>query len=661
MTRNEHDGSKRGGPGPRRNILGQARAKPAVARTDEATSPDEAKDGRQRIAKLMARAGLCSRRDAEAWIVDGRVSVNGTILTTPALDVGPADVVLVDGAPLPAADKTRLFLFHKPKGLVTSDHDPEGRATVFDHLREHWPDGPRVVTIGRLDINTEGLLLLTNDGGLARVLELPATGWVRRYRVRAKGETDQAVLDGLAAGVTIDGIEYAGIEAKLDRVQGANCWLTMGLREGKNREVKRVLEHIGLEVNRLIRISFGPFQLLDLPEGAVEEVKTRILRDQLGATLAAKAGVDFSEPEPLAPVVAAPFREARGKEKVSRATARDSAAPRGRNFRDRDRAEETPPEAPQIRERPVSGPRRHISALRADAAGATGPRKRVERTETADRKNRSVTVERLVTARPDHAKPASRRERIEPASRRERTEPATRRERTEPASRRERDTIPERRERTGPAGPGGKRPYATDSRLSQSALGKRERIARSGGESPEPRAPRSRSERSFSDNRAARSEERASRRPARNETSPAPGERIPARSDRSAARREKPFPRDENASARGEKSPARRTGSGEREGKLAWADRKPVQRPARDERSGRDDRPGGARSRTPASAKPGREARSAGRPATGRAPKREFGGKPQRPAKGGKPAGRPSAKPQGSKPQGGKPPRRPRG
>ena len=203
---------------------------------------------RQRIAKLMARVGLCSRRDAEAWIVDGRVTLNGDVLTSPAMDVGPNDTILVDGIPLPAAEKTRLFLFHKPRGLVTSDHDPEGRETVADFLADNWPDGPRVVTIGRLDINTEGLLLLTNDGGLARVLELPATGWVRRYRVRAKGETDQGVLDRLRDGIVVDGVDYAGIEAKLDRIQGANCWLTMGLREGKNREIKRVLEHLGLEV-----------------------------------------------------------------------------------------------------------------------------------------------------------------------------------------------------------------------------------------------------------------------------------------------------------------------------------------------------------------------------------------------------------------------------
>src|SRR6201996_202464 len=258
-----------------------------------------------RIAKAMARAGLCSRRDAESWMEAGRVSVNGVILDSPAFNVGPDDDVRVDGEPLRAPERTRLFFFHKPRGLVTTARDPEGRRTIFEALPK---DLPRVVAVGRLDINTEGLLLLTNDGGLARVLELPATGWGRRYRVRAKGTTDQAALDTLSEGITIDGIHYAGIVATLDRIQGANVWLTMALREGKNREVKRVLEHLGLAVNRLIRISFGPFQLGELAEGAVEEVKTRVLRDQLGSALAREAGVDFVGPV-VAPIVTVEERE----------------------------------------------------------------------------------------------------------------------------------------------------------------------------------------------------------------------------------------------------------------------------------------------------------------------------------------------------------------
>src|SRR6201993_3290537 len=263
----------------------------------------------QRIAKVIARAGVCSRRDAEAWIAAGRVTVNGKPLLSPAFNVTEDDDVRIDGEPLAAPERTRLFLFHKPRGLVTTARDPEGRRTVFSALP---PDLPRVVAVGRLDINTEGLLLLTNDGGLARVLELPSTGRLRRYRVRAHGNVTQDALDRLHAGITIDGVDYMGVEAKLDREQGSNAWLTLGLREGKNREVKNVLGHLGLAVNRLIRVSFGPFQLGDLPQGAIVEVKTRTLRDQLGERIAARAGADFSLP--LADAAEAPAQERRSVE-----------------------------------------------------------------------------------------------------------------------------------------------------------------------------------------------------------------------------------------------------------------------------------------------------------------------------------------------------------
>jgi 23S rRNA pseudouridine2605 synthase len=252
----------------------------------------ERKDA-ERIAKVIARAGLASRREAEAWIEAGRVSVNGAVIRSPAFNVGASDRIAVDGKPLPQRERTRLFLFHKPRGLVTTSADPEGRPTIFGALPK---DLPRVVTVGRLDMNTEGLLLLTNDGGLARALELPATGWLRRYRVRAYGKILQHRLDGLRNGITVDGIRYGAIEATLDREQGDNSWLTFAMREGKNREIRNVLGELGLKVNRLIRLSYGPFQLGDLPAGAVEEIKTRALREQLGERLAALAGADFSGP-----------------------------------------------------------------------------------------------------------------------------------------------------------------------------------------------------------------------------------------------------------------------------------------------------------------------------------------------------------------------------
>jgi 23S rRNA pseudouridine2605 synthase len=247
----------------------------------------------ERIAKVMARAGLASRRAAEALITAGRVSVNGAVISSPALNVTPGDRIVVDGQPLPGRARTRLFRYHKPRGLVTTHADPQGRPTIFRALPKRLP---RVISVGRLDINSEGLLLLTNDGGLARALELPATGWLRRYRVRAHGRVTQEALDRLRDGTTVAGIHYGPIEATLDREQGANVWLTMGLREGKNREVRKVLEQLGLTVNRLIRVAYGPFELGDLDDASVQEVATEDLRKTLGPEIAAQANADFDSP-----------------------------------------------------------------------------------------------------------------------------------------------------------------------------------------------------------------------------------------------------------------------------------------------------------------------------------------------------------------------------
>ncbi|MEF3367458.1 pseudouridine synthase, partial [Methylocystis sp. 9N] len=324
-------------------------------------APREKAFAGERIAKVMARAGVCSRRDAESWIAEGRVAVNGRVLTSPAFNVRETDKIQIDGAPMQERERTRLFLFHKPAGYVTSARDEEGRATVFSYLQERHPDLPRLVSVGRLDINTEGLLLLTNDGGLARTLELPATGWTRRYRVRVHGAIDQAQLDALGEGVTVDDVRYAPIEARLERVQGANAWIAMSLTEGKNREIKRVMAHLTLDVTRLIRISYGPFQLGDLAEGAVEEVRLKTLREQLGKALAELAGADF----------AAPLRET------------------------------TPAEKQEQRERIDKRPRKHVSALRKERAeqGESGPRARITRGAVADRRGRAVAVERVTPTR----------------------------------------------------------------------------------------------------------------------------------------------------------------------------------------------------------------------------------------------------------------------
>lgn len=350
---------------------------------------DKAAPEGDRIAKVIARAGLASRREAEAWIAAGRVSVNGKPITSPALNIGPRDRVTVDGQPLPRKARTRLFLCNKPRGLVTTHSDPEGRPTIFAALPKNLP---RLISIGRLDMNTEGLLLLTNDGGLARALELPATGWLRRYRVRALGRVTQETLDGLKKGVTVEGVHYGPIEATLERQLESNCWLAVGIREGKNREVRKVMESIGLKVSRLIRIAFGPFELGPIEECAVKEVETPALRKALGPEIIKLAEADFDAPlgddEERLPAKGKPERGREGREapahrrgddgkpkpgfqKHGRPARAETGSP-SRGFRsDHD---QRPGRAPQAdAERPATGRHKH-KKRRPDRSGGPRPK-----------------------------------------------------------------------------------------------------------------------------------------------------------------------------------------------------------------------------------------------------------------------------------------------
>ena len=236
--------------------------------------------GPERIAKAIARSGLCSRREAERWIINGQVKLNSKILTECGVNVTSKDVIEVNSKPLPNKVITKLWMYHKQRGFLVTSYDPEGRSTIFDQLKNKIET--RFISVGRLDMDSEGLILLTNDGDLARKLELPATGWLRKYRVRVHGYVIPKDLEPLKNGITIDGIRYGRIDAALDRQQGSNAWLTLSFREGKNREVRKVMNHLGYNVNRLIRISFGPFNLKNLPSGELEEVKNKVLNDQLG-------------------------------------------------------------------------------------------------------------------------------------------------------------------------------------------------------------------------------------------------------------------------------------------------------------------------------------------------------------------------------------------
>ncbi|MGI9405230.1 MAG: pseudouridine synthase [Hyphomicrobiaceae bacterium] len=260
-----------------------------------ASTPPQGDHKGERVAKVIARAGICSRRDAERWIEAGRVDLNGKTLTSPAQNVTADDVLIVDGVPVTGDRTPRLWRYHKPAGRITTHKDPQGRPTVFEGLP---PELPRVISVGRLDFNTEGLLLLTTNGDLARHLELPETGWLRRYRVRLHGRPGEKDFARLAEGMTVEGIRYASIDAKLERTQGANAWISMALREGKNREIRKVLGALGYEVSRLIRISYGPFQLGDLKPGTVEEIKPHVIRQQLGNERASQLGFAVRKNKP---------------------------------------------------------------------------------------------------------------------------------------------------------------------------------------------------------------------------------------------------------------------------------------------------------------------------------------------------------------------------
>ena len=403
---------------------------PTSERLRQSRAPPSGEGEGDRIAKVMARAGLCSRREAEDWIAEGRVAVNGGTISSPAINVTARDRITVDGKPLPRRERTRLFLYHKPAGLLTTSADPEGRPTLFDAL----PKGlPRLMSVGRLDIGTEGLLLLTNDGGLARELELPETGWVRRYRVRAHGHVSQDELDTLRDGVTVDGIHYGPVEAALEREQGANVWISFAIREGKNREVRNVLAHLGLSVNRLIRVEFGPFGLGELPEGEIEEVETSNLRAQLGPRIIDRAGCDFSGPAARPPtesrderrehrhVLRERLRDSRrGPRETAPGTAggsparfqnggQDARSPRGRR--------DEQPEQPQGRPRRGHAWRQDDAPLSRTYRGSRRDDLRIDedrpdrRTDlTSDRKGRSVVVERFGTPKekPEPAGPPAR-------------------------------------------------------------------------------------------------------------------------------------------------------------------------------------------------------------------------------------------------------------
>ncbi|NLS00294.1 pseudouridine synthase [Rhizobium sp. P38BS-XIX] len=652
MTMN--DKPKRPGPKPfagdKKTMKRESGAKPpknAAARAGDETTVADGKA--ERISKVMARAGVASRRDIERMILDGRVTLNGVLLDTPVVNVTLSDKIEVDGMPIRGIERTRLWLYHKPAGLVTTNADPEGRPTVFDNLPEELP---RVMSIGRLDINTEGLLLLTNDGGLARVLELPTTGWLRRYRVRAHGDIDQEALDKLKEGIAVDGVLYGSIDATLDRTQGSNVWITMGLREGKNREIKNVLGALGLEVNRLIRISYGPFQLGELPEGRVLEVRGRTLRDQLGPRLVEDAKANFDAPLYNAPAVAEgeeddakPARTAAAKEerpkreRLRPEDKRERALSRLDTKRD-DRREGGRKDEDRPKHQPV-GPRRSANVWMAPGARPLGEKaaaKAAKNAKTAVRRGEPERPQRSGFDRPDEG-PRVRVNRVDEADGEwiRSSEEAPRRSRGD-----DEGFDRKRSDRPGGDRSRGDRPFGDRPSRGDRPFGDKPRGERSYGDKP-------RGERPFSDRPRG---ERGSR--------PEGGERPRAKSFQGEARSERP---------RGERPFGDRPPRGDRpfgdkpRGERSYGDKPRGDRPFSDRP--RDDRrpraEGEERPRARSFDGEQRSERPRGdRPFGDRPPRgdRPFGDRPQ----GDRPAGKPfGKKPGGGKSFGGKPGGKPGG
>ena len=651
-------------------------AKPAKVAAVKAADATAVEDGKaERISKVMARAGVASRRDIERMILDGRVKLNGVLLDTPVVNVTLTDKIEVDDVPIRGIERTRLWLYHKPAGLVTTNADPEGRPTVFDNLPEELP---RVMSIGRLDINTEGLLLLTNDGGLARVLELPTTGWLRRYRVRAHGEIDQEALDKLKEGIAVDGVLYGSIDATLDRTQGSNVWITMGLREGKNREIKNVLGALGLEVNRLIRISYGPFQLGELPEGHVLEVRGRTLRDQLGPRLVEDAKANFDAPLYNAPAVAEPEetdakpvrtakeerpRRERPEDKRERALSRLDTK---RDAKRDDRREGGHKDEDKAKRQPL-GPRRSANVWMAPGARPLGEKaaaKAAKNAKTASRRGEPERPQRSGFDRPDEG-PRVRINRVdegdgewirssEEAPRRSRgDDDGFDRKRSErPRGDRPQGDRPSRGDRPFGDKPRGERSYG-DKPRGERTFSDRPRGERGsrpeGGDRPraksfqgEARSERPRGDRPYGD-RPARGHRPFGDRPR--------GDRPygdKPRGDRSFSDR----PRDDRRPrSEGDERPRARSFDGEQRSERPRGDRPQGDRPPRGDRPF-GERPQGERSfgdrpaGKPFGKKPGGGKSFGGKPSGKPGGSRGFGGKP-----GG--AGRPSGGPRGGSGRGG--------